>query len=132
MGRRPGDGEVLPPPTQGKIALPALLTVGRHHIHEGAADALPERRGDLPVREGIAKRDHVVQIDPLTYRLRHGNRGVAIRELAMFHAFTQTYQYQCTRAERSQGGGYMLSVKGTETFRQAHRRIRGRSAVLQG
>src|SRR5262245_12635601 len=132
MCRRPGDREVLHLTAEEKIALPLLLTVRRHYIHEGAADPLSERWGDLSVRQGIAKRDYVVHIDTLTYRLRHGNAGVAIRQLATLHDFSQTHHDQCTRAERGQRGGYMLSVKGTETFRQAHRRMRGRSAVLQG
>jgi len=91
MRRGPGDREVLHLAAQEKIALPLLLTVCRYHIHEGAADPLSERWGDLPVRQGIAKRDHVVHIDPLTDRLRHGNAGVAIRQLAMLHDFSQTH-----------------------------------------
>src|SRR5262249_34716595 len=114
-----------------KIGLPALLRMGRHDIHEGADDALPECWGDLPVREGIAKCDHIVHIDTLPYRLRYGNAGVAIRELAMLHDLSQTHHDQRTGAECRQGGGHMLSVKGTETCRQAHRRMRGRGAVLQ-
>src|SRR5262249_49156399 len=102
MRRGPGYREILHLAAQEKIALPLLLTVGRHHIHEGAGDPLPECWGDLPVRQGIAKRDHIVHIDTLTDRIRHGKAGVAIRELAMLHDLSQTHQYQRTGAERRQ------------------------------
>src|SRR5262245_48592894 len=80
MRWRPGDGQIFHRAAEEKIALPLLLTVGRNHIDEGAAHAVPERWGDLPVREGIAKRDHVVHKEVLTYRLRYGHVGTAIRQ----------------------------------------------------
>ncbi len=43
MRRGPGDGKVLYFPAEEKIAMPLLLAVCRHHIHEGAADSLSER-----------------------------------------------------------------------------------------
>ena len=129
---RPGDGEVVHFPAQGKIALPLVRTVRGHDIHEGPADALPQRWRDLPVGEGIAKQDHVVQRDPLTDRLRHGQKRVAVRDLAMLDDLPQTHQHQRTRTECRQGGGHLPSVQDTEPFREAHRRMRGRCAVLQG
>src|SRR5438094_7017864 len=128
----PGDWEVLYLPTEEKIPLPLLRTVRRHHIHEGAADALPERGSDLTVRQGIAKRHNVLHINLLTYGLSHRELGVSIRQLAALQEFAETYNHQRTIAERRQRGGHVLSVEGTEACRQAHRSLRGGRAVAQG
>ena len=132
MRWRPGDRQVLHRAAQEKIALPLLLTVCRHDIHEGATDPVLERWSDLPVRQGIAKGDHVLYIDALPYRLRHRHGGVPIRELARLQKLSQTHDDERTCAECRQRGGDMLSVKGTETFRQAYCRLCRRGAVLQG